>query len=276
MEAILISFGFAIVLYGISALFYLLSFIHKKEHFIRRGVIFACLGFLSHTLCLSFYWTRPSYLSFSTFQIINDATWAGVFIFLLVLVFAKSLSPAGILVTPFTLLTMVWALVSKKDIGPTPPSFETLWFWVHVITSALAYGLVLIAGAIGLLYLFKTKYSGDAFYDRMLDLKKLDNFNYLFIGLGFMMLTLMIISGSLWTHQVHGSYWAWDPLEVQSLIAWLVYAIWLHLRLTFGWRGKRLAWYALFALPVVVVAIWGIPLVPGMFHRGFRAEHFTK
>lgn len=276
MKTILIFFWFAVVLYGVSALFYLFSFIHRKERFIRQGEIFAALGFVSHTICLSFYWTRPSYLSFSTFQVINDAAWAGIFIFLLVSAFAKSLRPSGILVITFTMLTMVWAAVSKKDIGPTPPSFVTPWFWVHVITSALAYGMVLIAGANGLLYLFKTKYAGDSFYEGLSDLKKLDDSNYLFIGLGFLMLTVMIISGSLWTQSVYGSYWAWDPLEVQSLVSWLVYAIWLHLRLTFGWRGKKLAWYALFALPVMVIAIWGIPFVPEMFHRGFRLEHFTK
>jgi ABC-type transport system involved in cytochrome c biogenesis permease subunit len=273
LETILVFFWFAVALYGVSTLFYVFSFIHKKEYFIRWGVIFAGLGFLSHTICLSFYWTRPSYLSFSTFQIINDAAWAGIFIFLLILIFDRSLKPAGILVTPFTMLTIVWAAVSKKDIGPTPPAFDTFWFWIHVITSALAYGFVLIAAANGLLYLLKTKYTGDAFYDQIVSLNKLDSSNYLFIGLGFVMLTVMIISGSLWTHQVHGTYWAWDPLEVQSVISWLVYAIWLHLRLTFGWRGKKLAWYSLLALPVMVIAIWGIPFVPETFHRGFRVGH---
>ncbi len=131
----------------------------------------------------------------------------------------------------------------------------------------------MVAGAIGLLYLLKTRHAGDAFHDRLPDLKKLDNSNYLFIGIGFVMLTLMITSGILWTKQVHGSYWNWDPLEVQSLISWIVYAIWLHMRLIFGWRGKKLAWYALLAFPVMVITIWGIPLMPEMFHRGFRVTH---
>lgn len=273
METILIFFRFAVVLYGVGTFFYLSSFVLRRENFIRWGVIFAGLGFLAHTLCISFYWTRPSYLSFSTFQIINDAAWAGIFIFLLVIVFARLLRPAGIFVTPVTMLTMIWAAVSKKEIGPTPTAFDTLWFWIHVITSAIAYGFVLVAGASGLLYLLKTKHAGDTFYDRLPDLKKLDDSNYLFIGIGFLMLTGMIISGSLWTHQVQGSYWGWDPLEVQSLISWLVYAIWMHMRLTFGWRGKKLAWYSLLALPVMVIAIWGIPFVPETFHRGFRVTH---
>ena len=174
------------------------------------------------------------------------------------------------------MLTMVWAAVSNKDISPTPPSFDTPWFFVHVIASAFAYGFLLLAASNGLLYILKTKYAGDPFYDRLPDLKILDNTNYLFVVIGFLMLTLMIISGALWTQNVYGNYWNWDPLEVQSLITWILYAIWLHLRLTLGWRGIKLAWYALLALPVMVVAIWGIPFVPEMFHRGFRVDHYVK
>lgn len=276
METILIFFWLTVALYSGSALFYFLEFFQKQERFLRPGLLFAVMGFVSHTVCVSLYWTRPSHLSFSTFQVINDAAWAGIFVFLLVSFFAKSLRSAGFLVTLFTMLTIVWAAVSKKEIGPTPPSFDTPWFWVHVITSAFAYGFMLIAASNALLYILKTKYAGDAFYERLPDLKKLDDSNYLFIGIGFVMLTLMIISGSLWTQSVYGNYWAWDPLEVQSLISWLVYAIWLHLRLTLGWRGIKLAWYALFALPVMVIAIWGIPFVPEMFHRGFRVDHYVK
>jgi ABC-type transport system involved in cytochrome c biogenesis permease subunit len=273
LETVLTLFWLAVILYGISSLFYLFSFIKRKVRFIRWGVFFAGMGLLSHTVCISLYWTQPGYRSFSTFQIINDASWAGAFVFLLSCLIARFVSSTGILIMPITVFLQIWAVISEKKIGETPPAFETPWFWIHVITSALAYGLVLVAGAIGLLYLLKTKHAGDAFYEQLPDLKKLDNANYLFIGPGFVMLTLMIISGALWTNNVYGSYWAWDPLEVQSLIAWLVYAIWLHMRLTFGWRGKKLAWYSIIALPVMVIAIWGIPLFPEMFHRGFRVVH---
>lgn len=276
MKTYLIFFWIAVALYGASTLFYAFGFIRKKEPLLRQGLIVSALGFISHTICVAMYWTRPSQLSFSTFQVINDAAWSGIFVFLLVSVVAKSLRPAGVLVTSFTMLTLVWAAISKKEISSTPPSFDTPWFWVHVITSAFAYGFMLVAAANALLYLFKTRNAGDVFYDRLPDLKKLDDSNYLFISIGFVMLTLMIISGAFWTQSVYGNYWAWDPLEVQSLISWLVYAIWLHLRLTLGWRGVKLAWYALFALPVMVISIWGLPFVPEMFHRGFRVEHYVK
>ena len=276
MEIILIFFWLAVALYSVSTLFYVLAFFQKKERFLRQGLIFAAAGFASHTACLALYWSRPAQLAFSTFEVINDAAWSGICVFLLVSAIAKWTRPAGILVTLFTMLTLVWAAVSRKEIGPTPPSFDTPWFWVHVITSAFAYGFMLLAAANGLLYILKTKYSGETFYDRLPDLKKLDDSNYFFIGIGFVMLTLMIISGAFWTQKVYGNYWNWDPLEVQSLISWLVYAIWLHLRLTLGWRGVKLAWYALLALPVMMITIWGIPFVPQAFHRGFRVDHYVK
>jgi ABC-type transport system involved in cytochrome c biogenesis permease subunit len=276
VETYLIFFWCAVALYGVSTLFYIFGFIRKKEPFLLRGVIFSALGFITHTLCVAFYWTRPSQLAFSTFQVINDAAWSGIFVFLLASVVAKSLRPSGILVTSFTMMTLIWASVSEREIGPTPPSFDTPWFWVHVFTSAISYGFMLAAAANALLYILKTRNAGDAFYERLADLKKLDDSTYFFISIGFVMLTLMIISGAFWTQSVYGNYWAWDPLEVMSLISWLVYAIWLHLRLTLGWRGIRLAWYALVALPVMVIAIWGIPFVPQMFHRGFRVDHYVK
>jgi len=276
MTTILVFFWVTVALYSGSTACYFLEFSQKQERFLRPGFILAVAGFVFHTICLSFYWSRPGFFSFATFEVINDAAWSGICVFLVVSFISKVLRPEGFLVMLFTMLTMVWAAVSNKEISPTPPSFDTPWFLVHVIASAFAYGFMLLAASNGLLYILKTKYSGDPFYDRLPDLKKLDDSNYLFIGIGFVMLTLMIMSGAFWTQSVYGNYWSWDPLEVQSLITWFLYAIWMHLRLTLGWRGIRLAWYALLALPVMVIAIWGIPFVPEMFHKGFRVDHYVK
>jgi ABC-type transport system involved in cytochrome c biogenesis permease subunit len=84
---------------------------------------------------------------------------------------------------------------------------------------------------------------------------------------------LMIVSGALWADQAKGSYWNWDPVEVWSLVSWLVFGIYLHLRITMGWRGRRLAWYALAAVAVMIVSYWGIPFSVETFHKGFRVEH---
>ncbi|MBI5483159.1 MAG: cytochrome c biogenesis protein CcsA, partial [Deltaproteobacteria bacterium] len=63
------------------------------------------------------------------------------------------------------------------------------------------------------------------------------------------------------------------PVEVWSMVSWLIYGIYLHLRVTFGWRGRRLAWYALIALAAMIVSYWGIPFSVETFHTGFRIDH---
>lgn len=278
MKAELTFFWITTVLYCASALFYILSFVMKKERFFRHGMLLAVLGFLSHTLCLFLLWTEPGYIpARSTYEIVNCTTFSGVLVFLLAQLFTRAVRPGGILIMPLTFLMMVWAGISGKVIGTTPPSFYSYWLFVHIISAGLAYGAFLVAAAAALPYLLKEKISkrevADPFYEKLPELKVLDDLNYRFVAVGFIMVTIMIISGTLWQNQVHGRYWNWDPLEVQSLICWLLYGIWLHLRLTFGWRGKKLAWYSLIALPVVVISFCGVPFVPGSFHSGFSIKH---
>ena len=72
-------------------------------------------------------------------------------------------------------------------------------------------------------------------------LQSLDNWSYRIIGLGFPFLTIGIIAGGVWANEAWGSYWSWDPKETWSLITWLVFATYLHSRITKGWEGKKTA-----------------------------------
>jgi cytochrome c-type biogenesis protein CcsB len=50
--------------------------------------------------------------------------------------------------------------------------------------------------------------------------------------LGFAFLTFGLTSGAVWANESWGSYWSWDPKETWALIVWLVYAGYLHTRLS--------------------------------------------
>jgi ABC-type transport system involved in cytochrome c biogenesis permease subunit len=71
----------------------------------------------------------------------------------------------------------------------------------------------------------------------------------------------MIAAGSIWAKNLWGSYWSWDPVETWSLLSWLVYGVALHLRVTMGWRGRKLAWLLVFAIIGVLVSFWGVNLI---------------
>jgi cytochrome c-type biogenesis protein CcsB len=94
----------------------------------------------------------------------------------------------------------------------------------------------------------------------------LDNISYRIIGLGFPLLTIGIISGGVWANEAWGSYWSWDPKETWALITWLVFAAYLHSRLTKGWQGRRPAIIAASGFAVVWACYLGVNLLGKGLH----------
>ncbi|NJN49238.1 MAG: c-type cytochrome biogenesis protein CcsB [Alkalinema sp. RL_2_19] len=94
----------------------------------------------------------------------------------------------------------------------------------------------------------------------------LDNISYRIIGLGFPLLTIGIISGGVWANEAWGSYWSWDPKETWALITWLVFAAYLHSRITKGWQGRRPAILATLGFFVVWVCYLGVNLLGKGLH----------
>jgi cytochrome c-type biogenesis protein CcsB len=94
----------------------------------------------------------------------------------------------------------------------------------------------------------------------------LDNLSYRMIGLGFPLLTIGIIAGGVWANEAWGSYWSWDPKETWSLITWLVFAAYLHTRISKGWQGKKPAILATVGLGVVWTCYLGVNLLGKGLH----------
>ena len=97
------------------------------------------------------------------------------------------------------------------------------------------------------------------------DSDNLDRLTYKTIGVAFPLLTLMIAAGAYWANQTWGSYWSWDPKETWAAITWVVYAGYLHMRITRGWRGRRAAYFAILGFAVVMFTFFGVTyLLPGL------------
>ena len=102
--------------------------------------------------------------------------------------------------------------------------------------------------------------------ERMLpSAEDLDRITYKTIAIAFPLLTLMIAAGAYWANRTWGSYWSWDPKETWAAITWLVYAGYLHMRITRGWRGRRAAYFAILGFVVVMFTFFGVTyLLPGL------------
>lgn len=263
-----------VALYGVSAFSYIFGLIAKHEKLFLVGLYSALAGFVPHVLTIALRWAKTGISPFITIsESITFGVFCAVLIFLVFQFTAKKVRPLGVLVMPVAFVLMGWAGTLIEDAATQlAPALQSWWIWVHIIGAATGFGAVLTAAGIGLMYLLKEKNAG-GIYEKLPDLQTLDNLSYRFVAGGFILYGLMIVSGAFWSNQVKGSYWAWDPVEVWSLISWLTYGIYLHLRITFGWRGKRLAWYALIALAAMIISYWGIPFTMETFHTGFRIEH---
>ena len=93
---------------------------------------------------------------------------------------------------------------------------------------------------------------------RLTLLESIDNLSYRTISFGFPLLTVGIIAGAVWANEAWGSYWSWDPKETWALITWLVFASYLHARITKSWQGEKPALIASAGFVVVWICYLGV------------------
>jgi cytochrome c-type biogenesis protein CcsB len=248
---------------------YLAYLIIPRKAVSQISFILLLSGFFSHTVsfigrCLIAGYTPITNL----YESLSFFSWTIVgFYFLLHLRY--QLPTLGSFVSPFALLLVLSASVLPKEILPLPPVLRSFWLPIHVLFSFLGDGAFALAFSAGIMYLTQEyqikRKKGGILYRLLPSLEVLDNLNYRCLTLGFPLLTVGIITGSIWAEYAWGSYWSWDPKETWSLITWLLYAALLHQRLVVGWRGKKAAIMAIVGFLSVIFTFLGVNLIlPGL------------
>nr|QWL17004.1 cytochrome c heme attachment protein [Plantago aristata] len=92
-------------------------------------------------------------------------------------------------------------------------------------------------------------------------IQQLDFWSYRVISLGFIFLTIGILSGAVWANEAWGSYWSWDPKETWAFITWLVFAIYLHTRTNQKWKGRNSAIVASIGFLIIWTCYFGVNLL---------------
>lgn len=268
-------FWIAVGLYGASTFAYVIGFLARSERLFTAGLAAALLGFAPHTASIGVRWVAAGTSPFITIaESLTLGVWVSVLLYVAVQLSPRKVPALGVLVMPVAFVLIGWAGTLRTDPTSTPlaPALQSGWLWVHIVGASTGFAAVLIAAGLGLLYLLGAR-PGGGLSARLPAPEVLDELGYRFVAGGFTLYGVMIVSGAFWADQAKGSFWNWDPVEVWSLVSWLVYGIYLHLRVTLGWRGRPLAIYSLVALAVMIVSYWGIPFGVETFHSGFRIEH---
>ena len=150
--------------------------------------------------------------------------------------------------------------------APLVPALQSTWLVVHVFAAILSGGVFLLSNTIAATYLWldrmERKGERTAFAKRLPTLDVLDQLSYRLVAFVFPLWTFAVIAGAIWAEAAWGRYWGWDPKETWAFITWILYAAYLHARVTAGWKGRKAAWLCLLAgstylFNYVWVNVWG-------------------
>jgi len=178
-----------------------------------------------------------------------DLRWLGLPITILILI---------ILGTAITLL--------YRPSAPLVPALQSTWLVVHVAAAIFSGGLFLLSNTVASAYLWldrmERRGGRSEFARRLPSLEVLDQLSYRLVAFVFPLWTFAIIAGAIWAEAAWGRYWGWDPKETWSFITWILYAAYLHARVTAGWKGRKAAWLSLIAgssylFNYVYINVWG-------------------
>ena len=160
---------------------------------------------------------------------------------------------AGPFVISIALLLLAYACLvmpaAARLAQPLLPSLRSIWFQLHVIPAAVAYGGFAVAGGAGVMSLLARHW--EALEERSPP-QEAELMATRAVAFGYPWMTAALIFGAIWAQFAWGRYWSWDIKEVWALIVWLVYTLYLHARPLRGWRGRPLAWLAVVGLVTVL------------------------
>jgi len=261
--------------YFASFMLYLLMMVMGREFFGRLATVVTLAGLVAQSFAMVLRWIESYDLGIghaplsNLYESLIFFAWAIVFFYLLIERRTRNRS-LGVFSTPIAFLAMAYASYSptiSSGIQPLVPALKSNWLIAHVLTCFFGYAAFGLAFALSVMHLLKKreKPEGSNVFIRIIpESSILDDMNYQMVVIGFLMLTLGIITGSVWAHSAWGSYWSWDPKETWSLVTWLVYAALLHSRMVRGWRGNKLALFSIIGFSCVLFTYFGVNYLAGL------------
>jgi len=257
-------------IYFFAAFSFLVSLIFRNKFVDKGALVITVAGLLLQTAAIIMRWVHSYQLGIGHAPLSNFYesliffSWSIIFVYLIMRKRYRNNLFGGIAVFS-SFLILAYASLSGNvncTIQPLIPALKSNWLISHVASSFLAYACFAIAFGTSILYLLKIKMNV-----RILpDAHSLDEVTYKMISIGFVLLTLGIITGAAWADRAWGRYWGWDPKETWSLITWLIYGAFLHTHLARGWRGIKMSLISIIGFIAVIFTYLGVNYILAGLH----------
>jgi cytochrome c-type biogenesis protein CcsB len=275
-----------IIIYNILTYVYLLSTVLYLVHVLFRqkqigqiatGV--TCIACAAHVAAFILRWVESYQAGIGhlpirgPYECLTFA--AGIIVFLYLGIEFKIKTRAfGAFVLPCISILMIYASMSSainNRIQPMPEVLQGNYINYHLSSCFVGYGAFVISWVASLLFLLNSTgmvTTSNAFRKVFIPNDILDDISYKMIAIGFIMFSILIISGMFRAKIIWGKYWEWDPVETWSLLTWIVYAVILHGRYMWKWRGGITA--------ILSIIGFGLAIVSFLIGAGFASPslHF--
>jgi ABC-type uncharacterized transport system permease subunit len=171
---------------------------------------------------------------------------------------------AGLLLLPL----MVFSLGTSLLLPSEEPKLQALTdplLISHLALSLLAYGLLSIAAILALMDAFqehalKTKHFGKLF-NMLPPLEALEETLFLMVRVGFALLTLSIVTGTLYSNSQNGIFFTFTHKVIFTWATWLVFGTLLLGHQLWGWRGRKASQFTLSGYIFLALAFLGVKFV---------------
>ena len=250
----------ALILYFISGTLYVLGGKKEVQTLFLAAKVAALGGALANLTALVLRTMMTGRLPLTDgYEFLLLFTWVTVLLYLLYEKLSKNKQGGAVLmfIAAF-LLSSIFILMPEHHGRYTPlmPSLKSPWLTSHVLSAVLAYGAFALGAALASIQLIRK--------DSVEDINV-----YRAVGGGFVMLSISIVLGGVWAEQAWGTYWSWDPKETWALITWIIYAIYLHVYRSKGWRGHNANLMVLAGFVLVLFTFFGVNyLLSGLHSYG--------
>lgn len=247
----------AVCCYVAATVFNASGIIFRKAVVEQRSYWPLWLGLAVHSVSLIYWWRvvgHGPYMAPS--EVLLSDAWIAMVLFLGFQRVFPRIRPASLVVLPLVFLMVALANFYNPGIRSLPPTFSSIWLVLHISFYKIALGALIIALAFSIFYLLKARPTPPDWLRRLPDLEDLDLHAYRFAGFGFIFWAIGMLAGSIWAYKSWGRYWGWDPVETWSLITWLIFGTYLHLRRFFRMGGRAAAWFFIFGFIVALVALF--------------------
>ena len=266
-----------VVLHWIAVAFYIASSVFAigarsfdRPHWERKGVAVAVPGFAAHGLGLLLWWYHVGHGPYiDRFEVLSAYSWILLALYLSLYRRYEPLRSTGVIVYPMAFLLAAAGLLLQPEVRRLPATFRSVWLVMHILFYKIAFAAIVVAGAFSVLYVLKERGRLHGFAS-LPPLKTLDVYSYRFAGFGFSFWAIGMLAGSIWAYQSWNMFWNWDPVQTWSLVTWLLFGIYLHLRRFYGWGGAKAAWFYIICFLLSVISIFITPF----FEKSIHSEYF--